>query len=140
MTSLQLRNIVVTLVDEAAASGARRSAACTLIGLDASTLRHWRPANTDTVSADQRPLAEHPTPKHKLTAAERQAVVDVCQRPEFGSLPPSQIVPKLADKGEYIASESSFYRILHDEGLLQHRGRAKKAAKPSSPQRVGGEF
>src|SRR5690606_11272330 len=81
-----------------------------------------------------RPLAERPAPTHKLTAAEQQAVVEVCQRSEFSSLPPSQIVPKLADRGEYIASESSFYRVLRSRGLLQHRGRAKKAAKPSAPQ------
>jgi putative transposase len=27
-------------------------------------------------------------------------------------LPPGQIVPRLADEGEYVASESTFYRIL----------------------------
>lgn len=31
---------------------------------------------------------------------------------EYRDLPPSQIVPKLAEKGIYIASESIFYRIL----------------------------
>ena len=134
MTSPQMRITIVALVDEAVAAGARRAAACALIGLDASTLRRWRPAGTDVVALDQRPLAERPTPAHKLTAAEQKAVVDACQRSEFSSLPPSQIVPKLADRGEYIASESTFYRILRDKGLLQHRGRAKKAAKPSTPQ------
>ena len=45
-------------------------------------------------------------------------------------LPPSQIVPRLADLGVYLASESSFYRILKAADQLHHRGRAK--AKPKS--------
>lgn len=32
----------------------------------------------------------------------------MCNQPEYQSLPPSQIVPRLADEGEYPASESSF--------------------------------
>ena len=48
----------------------------------------------------------------------------VCNRPEFASLPPTQIVPRLADCGKYIASESSFYRVLKAENQLHHRGRA----------------
>lgn len=133
MTSPQMRATVIMLVDEATANGARRSAACALIGLDSSTLRRWRPSGTKTVAIDRRPSAKRPAPAHKLTEAERQAIVDVCTRPEFSSLPPSQIVPKLADRGEYIASESSFYRVLRDKELLQHRGRAKKAVKSTVP-------
>lgn len=47
-------------------------------------------------------------------------------QPEFQSLPPSQIVPKLADRGIYIASESSFYRVLKEYNQQHHRGRTKK--------------
>ena len=46
---------------------------------------------------------------------------------EYMDLPPSKIVPKLADKGEYIASESTFYRILLEEKMLAHRGKSKPA-------------
>ena len=44
-------------------------------------------------------------------------------------LPPSQIVPRLADSGVYIASESTFYRLLRQHGQLRHR----RAERP--PQR-----
>jgi putative transposase len=130
-----MRMTVLTIVDEAMANGARRASACALIGLDASTLRRWRPANSTDVAVDQRPLAERPAPQHKLTAAERDEVVRICKLQKYSSLPPSQIVPKLADERQYVASESTFYRILRDEGLLQHRGRAQKAEKPSDPPR-----
>ena len=46
-------------------------------------------------------------------------MLDVCNSQEF-SLPPSQIVPRLADQGRYLASESSFYRILRAADQ-QHR-------------------
>jgi hypothetical protein len=38
-------------------------------------------------------------------------------------LPSSQIVPILLDKGQYIASEASFYRVLKAVGQLNRRGR-----------------
>jgi len=47
--------------------------------------------------------------------------------------PPSQIVPKLADQGCYLASESSFYRILRDHEQQQHRGRARRVERPHRP-------
>ena len=34
---------------------------------------------------------------------------------------PNQLVPMLADRGEYIASESTMYRLLREHNLLMHR-------------------
>jgi transposase InsO family protein len=53
--------------------------------------------------------------------------VAIAARPEFCNASPHQIVPRLADRGEYLASESSFYRVLKTEQLLAHRGRATPA-------------
>jgi len=50
---------------------------------------------------------------HRLSDEERQRILAVCNQPQYASLPPAQIVPDLADHGEYLASESSFYRVLH---------------------------
>lgn len=69
--------------------------------------------------------ALRPSPANKLTQAEREQVLAITRQDEYKSLPPSQIVPALADKGEYIASESSFYRILHENKQQNHRGRSK---------------
>ena len=41
------------------------------------------------------------------------------------SLPPTQIVPILADEGQYLASESTVYRLLRQADQLKHRGRSK---------------
>ena len=45
---------------------------------------------------------------------------------EFSSKSPCEIVPILADRGEYLGSESTFYKVLKEEGMLVHRGRARK--------------
>jgi len=48
-------------------------------------------------------------------------------------MPPCQIIPALADEGIYIASESTFYRILHEEKMQNHRGRSQEPGKHSKP-------
>ena len=67
-----------------------------------------------------------PVPKNKLTEAGRQDVIDIVKKDEFVDLPPSQIVPKLADQSIYIASESTIYRILREEKMQLHRGQSKR--------------
>jgi putative transposase len=59
------------------------------------------------VQSDGRPKAL-PPPAHQLSEAECAEVLRVCSEPRFASLPPSQIVPWLADEGVYLASEPSF--------------------------------
>lgn len=74
-----------------------------------------------------------PVPKNKLTEEEREGILKVANSRRFKSLPPSQIVPTLADEGVYLASESSFYRVLKENNQQHHRGRSKKpSSKPLS--------
>lgn len=60
-------------------------------------------------------------PRNQLSDSEREQVLAVANSAEFAQLPPSQIVPILAERGEYIASESTFYRILRNAKQLTHR-------------------
>jgi transposase InsO family protein len=53
--------------------------------------------------------------------------------PEFADLPPSQIVPMLADRGIYVASESTMYKILKNESMLKHRGSSRTPVKSKHP-------
>lgn len=66
------------------------------------------------------------TPHNKLTEVERKAVMDILNSAEFKDLPPSQIVPRLADQKIYLASESTMLRLLQVAGQLKHR-RAERA-------------
>lgn len=91
------------------------------------------------MAADRRPLAVRSAPAHRLSEAERTEILSVCSASRFASLPPSQIVPRLADEGIYLASESSFYRVLHAAGQQQHRGRADapRRREPTSHEVTG---
>ena len=125
MTTTQQREDVVKLIEEAVVAGARSAEACKIVGIDVRTLQRWKPAGEERVREDQRPLADRPEPVNKLTREERQQVLNTCNQPDYASLPPSQIVPKLADQGTYLASESTFYRVLKENNQLNHRGRAQ---------------
>lgn len=132
MTPAQDRQHIVALIDEAIANGASLDAACTVLGLSPRTLQRWR-APTGEINEDRRPDAVRPTPRNKLSEAERDEIVATCNAPEFASLPPSQIVPRLADQGTYIASESSMYRVLKEREQNHRRGRARPPSRSKPP-------
>ena len=113
----------VRLIKETVDDGARTASACKEIGISLRTFQRW--TQEGEVKADGRPDADRPPPDTKLCSQERQAVLDTLNSPAYRSLPPSQVVPALADEGCYIASESTFYRILREEGQQQHRGRSR---------------
>jgi putative transposase len=96
------------------------------MGVSLRTVERWQHNPNDLRTG---PIAK---PSHTLSAPERLAIVTAVNSVEFAHLPPGQIVPKLADKGLYLASESSFYRIMRAERLLTHRQKSKPRthAKP----------
>jgi putative transposase len=122
---------VTACIDEACAAGARQEKACGVVGISPRTLQRWRQQRE--LKADGRKAASRQrTPANRLSEAERQQILAIANEPEFANLPPSQIVPILADRGRYIASESSFYRVLREANQLAHRGKAK-APKHNRP-------
>ena len=133
MIGIPDRRQAVTLINEAVASGARLPVACEEMGICKRTYRRWID-EAGEVKVDRRPEAARPAPANALSEVERAKLVEVACRPEYASLPPSQIVPMLADQGEYLASESTFYRVLRAQDLQHHRGRSAAPAK-SVPKR-----
>jgi len=131
MISTPDRRRIVMLIDNARRDGARLASACKVIEIDVRTYQRW--TKDGQVNPDKRPTIPRPAPVNKLTAEERQAVLDTCHHPEYASMPPGQIVPRLADEGSYLASESSFYRILHEADEQHHRGRNAKLRRHSPP-------
>lgn len=126
MTTLADRATVVSLIDEAVSAGAGLMKACEQAGIDRRTYHRWIDRMSGEVRADGRPDATRPTPSNALSPDERDAVLVTCQLPHFVDLPPSQIVPALADEGVYLASESSMYRILHAAAQQHERGRSRR--------------
>lgn len=132
LISLADRQMARQLLSEAVNAGARQHKACEILGLSQRTLQRWNKDDTNRV--DQRTLRRH-LPSNKLSESERQQVLEIATCEAFSSLSPKQIVPALADRGEYIASESTFYRILRDADMMHHRGRtAAPVSRPSKPE------
>ncbi len=113
--------MILEMIDVAVDAGARRERACEVVGLAGRTVQRWRDADVgDDCRAGPKTRAAN-----AFTPAERAKVLEVVNSPEYRDLPPKQVVPRLADEGRYIGSESTIYRILRDEGQDAHRGRAK---------------
>jgi hypothetical protein len=73
-------------------------------------------------------------PANKLSNEERKRVIQIATSAEYKDLTPWKIVSTLADQKLYVASESSFYRILKEAKLLAHRGKSKeKSVKRPAP-------
>lgn len=118
--------MICELVEQAVQAGARRERACAIIGISLRAVQRWAYGAEDRRAGPRRVSA------NALSPAERQEVIAVATSPEMRDLSPKQIVPRLADRGRYIASESTFYRVLRDEALDQRRGRmrAPSARRP----------
>lgn len=133
-----MRKEIVCLIQQAKRSGARIKRACEEAGLSLRSYRRWFRAGE--IRADQRPEATRPSPANKLDEQERSEILAVSNQPQYASMPPSQLVPTLLDKGIYLASEASFYRVLKAHDQLHHRGRSKapkKVGKPTSHTALG---
>jgi putative transposase len=128
------RQHAVALIQEAQQAGARLPSACRELGIAVRTYQRWTQGGG--VKADGRPEALRPVPANKLSQEERAAVLTLCHEPAYASLPPGQIVPRLADAGQYIASESSFYRILREAEEQHPRGRARAPRPAADPPRL----
>ena len=131
MISTPDRRETVALVDDAVCAGARQTKACGVVGISLRTYKRW--TTEGMVKGDGRTTAQRPAPANKLSSIEEEQIIATCNSPEYASLPPSQIVPALADCGVYLASESSFYRILRKVGQLEHRGRTQRPRKVERP-------
>lgn len=117
------RQEAIELAEEANRNGARMTEACAMIGVSVRTVERWRKSG---IHQDGR---KGPTgaPANKLSQEEREEVLKIVNSHENRDLSPNQIVPRLADSGVYVASESTIYRILREEGQQQHRESSRPA-------------
>jgi transposase InsO family protein len=118
----------VILINEAVESGARKYKACEIIGISQRTCQRWE----SDCSPDQRRGAAKRVHR-KLSDDENQEVIDICCSERFKDLTPHEIVPILAEEGRYIASESTFYRVLRKSDMLHHRSDMKPRSKTCRP-------
>jgi transposase InsO family protein len=134
MIALQQRQTLLALIGQACQGDARLHKACAVVGLAARTVQRWlHPA----AALGDRRTPEQRTPHvlaNKFTEAKRQVAMDILSSNAFKDLPPSQIVPRLADLGTYVGSESTLYRLLRQAGQLAHRRLERAPHKRSKPR------
>lgn len=102
MSTLAHRATVLQLISQACSAGARLHRACAVIGLAARTVQRWVDAGKNALNVGDRRTPDqrlHNCPPNKLSDMERLATLAVLNSAEFKDLPPSQIVPRLADQG-----------------------------------------
>jgi len=128
--------MILGLIKEAVDNGARIEAACEMLDLCARTVERWR---RQADGGEDRRAGPKTTPQHALTPAERAAIMAIATSSEYRNMSVRQLVPTLADKGQYVASESSFYRVLHESGLMTHRSHVRPAThrKPNEHVATG---
>lgn len=108
------------LINEAIANGVRHFFACDDMGINIKTFKRW---SFDIQDKRKGPIT---APANKLTEEEKKEIISIATTKAYMDLSPSQIVPLLADKGIYLACESTFYKVLKENHLLEHRGKSKK--------------
>ena len=109
--------MILDLVAQAQASGARLAPACDLLDISARTVERWR---THPQVGDRR-CGPHHRPSNALVPTEEAQVVTVLTSSRYAGLSPKQLVPQLADEGLYLASESTMYRLQRRHGLRTKR-------------------
>lgn len=124
--------MIINLIDKAVESGARLKKAAAIMGISARTIIRWRKQGG---GQDQR-KGPSTAPANKLSEKERQQILDISNSAPLRDLSPKQIVPKLADQGVYLASESTFYRVLKEHKMLTHRQASKPAVSHRPKQHV----
>lgn len=112
---------MASIAKESISEGASPSLVCETIGVSPRTLRRW--ARNPHGDLRRGPKS---CPANKLSEKEREEILTLVNSPDYRDMSVSQIVPKLADKGKYLASEATIYRILKNEGLNAHRGKSKE--------------
>jgi len=132
MIGLEDRQRIVHSIATAQAAGACLRPACEVAGICVRTFERWQ-ANDGLAVGDRRPDATRPMPAHALTEAERARILAVANEPCFADQPPARIVPALADEGVYLASESSFQRVLRAHGQNAHRGCSRAPPPTRAP-------
>lgn len=108
------------MLDEAVEAGARFFKACEVVKLSIRTVQRYR-QHGEVTPDGRKAAAIGRIPGNRLSEQERTEILATANLPTFANLPPSQIVPALADEGRYIASESSFYRILRENNACSSR-------------------
>jgi transposase InsO family protein len=99
--------LILSAITTAQSSGARLGPACRVAGISARTIERWR----KVPQGDDGRCGPHRRPCNALSSTEEAQILSVLQSARYADSSPKQLVPRLADEGLYLASESTLYRL-----------------------------
>lgn len=111
------------------------SLACQHLDLNRSSLyaRQAAAQATPERNLHQTPRAQQP---RALSPAEREQVIATLNSEEFQDQPPPQVYAKLLERGEYLCSLSTMYRLLRAQGQSGERRQQRPAQHHAVPRLV----
>lgn len=105
----------------------REASALTGVPRSTATRRQQRPAP---------PTPREVEPANRLSCAERAAVLAVLNSDEFVDTTPLQVFATLLDRGVYLCSVSTMYRVLRDNAQVKERRRQARHPARAVPELV----
>jgi putative transposase len=118
---------------ELTGAGVTTRTAAALTGIPRATATRARTATPAIVDPQRQPTIE---PANKLSLAERTRVLEVLNSDEFVDQPPLQVYATLLERGEYLCSVSTMYRILAEAGQVKERRRLARHPARTVPELV----
>lgn len=109
----------------------RLSILCFYIGVSERSIQRWNIYGVQ----DKRKGAPKKVVR-KLSTEQRTHIYNVACSSEYKDLNPHEIYNCLLDKGIYLASESTFYRILREHHALTHRRETKENIVRKKPDEL----
>lgn len=115
--------------DELVAAGTVTRAAAALTGISRATVarRNERP-----VPVDREPVV----PANRLSAVEQARVLAVLNSAEFVDATPLQVYAELLDRGVYLCSVATMYRILRENTMVVERRRQARHPARKRPELI----
>jgi len=104
---------------------------CTYIGISERTIQRWNQCGID----DKRKGAKKKVAR-KLTEHEKDEMFRVACSAEYKDMNMHEVYNSLLDKGIYLASESSFYRVLREHDAVTHRTETKEGTSRKKPDEL----
>lgn len=102
-------------------AGISQREACRSISTSRATWHRWRKKAASPPATSPFQVARSGIQPHALSGEERAQVLALCNSERFCNSAPRAIVATLLDEGRYLASASTFYRILGAEGQVSER-------------------
>ncbi|MBX3356781.1 MAG: IS3 family transposase [Phycisphaeraceae bacterium] len=102
--------------------------ACAALGISRATLYRSRQPAPSRARSTQRP----PSPR-RLSEQERQRILDTLHDSKFADQPPAEVYAALLERGEYIGSIRTMYRVLAEAGEVRERRNLRAAQTHAAP-------